>query len=279
MRFWKYHGLGNDFVIVNNVDSSLKADGALAEAICHRRFGVGADGLIVVERSNQADIRMIIYNSDGSRPEMCGNGVRCFAKFVYDKNIVRKNPISVETDAGIMYIDVQIEEEQVKTATVNMGQPDFQSASVPVVINQPEAVSYEVEIAGKTFQLSSLLMGVPHTVIFVDALEDEAVMELGKLIERASYFPRGTNVNFVQVLDREHIIMRTWERGAGYTYACGTGACASVVAGIANHMLADKVHVNLRGGDLVIHWRDHGDVYMEGPAAEVFEGNYLNCQK
>jgi diaminopimelate epimerase len=276
MKFWKYHGLGNDFIIINNMEGKISLDGNAAEKLCHRRFGIGADGVIFVEKSTQAqaqaDIRMLMYNSDGSRPEMCGNGIRCFAKFVYDKGIVKKNSIAVETDAGIMNIEMKVEADKARSAIVNMGQPDFSAAMIPVTIQKPEVINHEIDIEGNKFKITSMRMGVPHTVVFVDSLEDDAVIKLGKLIESSEYFPRKTNVNFVKVLDRKNIILRTWERGAGYTYACGTGACASVAAGIVNNLIEEKVKVQLRGGDLIIHWKDRGDIYMEGPATEVFEG-------
>ena len=277
MRFWKYHGLGNDFIIINNMEDKTPMDGKTAEKLCHRRFGIGADGVILVEQSAQADIKMIIYNSDGSRAEMCGNGIRCFAKLVYDEQIVKKSSIAVETDAGIMNIEVRADRDFARSVIVNMGQPEFSATKVPVIINKSEAINYEIDIEGNKFKITSMLMGVPHTVVFVDSLEDEVVMHLGKLIENSKYFPKKTNVNFVKVLDRENIILRTWERGAGYTYACGTGACASVAAGIVNNLTLEKVKVQLRGGDLVIYWKDRGDIYMEGPATKVFEGIYSNC--
>jgi diaminopimelate epimerase len=276
MRFWKYHGLGNDFIIINNMENKTPMDGSTAQKLCHRGFGIGADGVILVEQSTQADVTMMIYNSDGSRPEMCGNGIRCFAKHVYDEGIVKKSNIVVETDAGIMDIEIKADNAFAKAMVVNMGQPDFLAAKVPVIINKSEAINYEIDVEGFKYKITSMLMGVPHTVVFVDSIEDEVVMHLGKLIENSEYFPKKTNVNFVKVLDRENIILRTWERGAGYTYACGTGACASVAASIVNNLTQEKVKVQLRGGDLVIHWKDRGDIYMEGPATKVFEGVYSN---
>lgn len=278
MRFFKYHGLGNDFIIIDNMDGQAIVDGALSEAMCHRRFGIGADGVILVEQSKKADVRMLMYNSDGSRPEMCGNGIRCFAKYVYDQNIVKKSCMAVETDAGILKIDIKSEGDVLKTAMVDMGQPDFKAENVPVLLDRAEAINHEIEIAGKKFKITSMLLGVPHTVVFVDSLEDETVIQLGKLIENSSYFPSKTNVNFVKILDRDNIILRTWERGAGYTYACGTGACASVAAGIVNNLLNEKVKVQLRGGDLIIEWKNRQSIYMEGPATEVFEGIYPDFQ-
>jgi diaminopimelate epimerase len=175
-----------------------------------------------------------------------------------------------------MNVEIKAEDDYAKTVVVNMGQPEFSAARVPVIINKPEAISYEINIEGRKFNITSMLMGVPHTVVFVDSLEDEAVISLGKLIENSKYFPKKTNVNFVKVLDKENMILRTWERGAGYTYACGTGACASVAAAIVNNLTQERVKVQLRGGDLVIDWKHRGDIYMEGPATKVFEGIYSN---
>ncbi len=278
MRFWKYHGLGNDFIILDNRDQSIDISAGWVETICHRRFGVGADGVILVEKSDKADIRMIIYNSDGSRPAMCGNGIRCFACYVYDKEIHKGDCMSVETDAGVLNIDIRSQEGEFTAAVVNMGKPDFTSKSVPVNIDKQEVIDHEIEIGGQSYKITSLLMGVPHTVLFVEDLSDETVVSLGKLIENVEMFPERTNVNFVKVIDRQHILLRTWERGAGYTYACGTGACASVAASVANGLTEDKVHVELRGGAMIIDWKDQEDIFMEGPAAEVFEGIYPNIQ-
>jgi diaminopimelate epimerase len=175
-----------------------------------------------------------------------------------------------------MKIDIRAEGGEAKAVTVNMGQPDFTPANVPILLEKSEIINQEIEVEGKKIRITSMLMGVPHTVVFVDSLEDDTVMHMGKLIENSSYFPSKTNVNFVQVINRDNIILRTWERGAGYTYACGTGACASVVAGIVNNLTNEKARVQLRGGDLLIKWKNRGTVYMEGPAAEVFEGIYPN---
>lgn len=273
MKFWKYQGLGNDFIIVDNINGEIHMDASKAEALCNRRFGIGADGVMLVEPSSKADVRMIIYNSDGSRPAMCGNGIRCFTRFVYDQGIVRRSDIAVETDAGVMNIAVNTSQDQFETAVVNMGRPDFTPDNVPVAIDGPQVVDHEIQVDGSKYRITSMLMGVPHTVIFTDSLEDEAVMQIGSKLECASIFPQKTNVNFVKVIDKDNIIIRTWERGAGYTYACGTGACACVIAGVVNGLLNEKARVQLRGGDLTIHWKDRGDVFMEGPAKEVFEGN------
>jgi diaminopimelate epimerase len=249
VKFWKYHGLGNDFIILDNRDQHIHITGAGVKEICHRRFGVGADGVILVEKSRRADIRMIIYNSDGSRPAMCGNGIRCFACFVYDKGLVKQGRIDVETDAGVLHIEVREQAGKFEAAVVNMGKPDFTSKNVPVnIIDKQEVINHEIQVMGHLYKITSLLMGVPHTVLFVEDISDDIVIAAGKAIENASLFPEKTNVNFVKVIDREHMIIRTWERGAGYTYACGTGACACVAAGVANGLIEDKVCVELRGG-------------------------------
>lgn len=278
MKFWKYHGLGNDFIIINNLDKSISLEPEKIEMMCHRRFGIGADGIVLVEKSDAADIRMTIYNSDGSRAEMCGNAIRCFSKYVYDHGIIKSDRIAIETDAGIMKINIKVEKEKVITAAVNMGNPDFEASKLTSGFPKEKLIDESISVDGETFNITSMIMGVPHTVIFTDNIEDEYVKHFGKLIENHKLFPKKTNVNFVKIIDRENIIIRTWERGAGYTYACGTGACACVAAGITQGLIDEKVKVQLRGGDLVIHWRDRGDIYMEGPATEVCEGIYTNSQ-
>lgn len=279
MKFWKYHGLGNDFLVIDNLDGSISLDIGTVIAMCHRRFGIGADGVLLVEKSSIADAKMTIINSDGSIAEMCGNGVRCFAKYVYDHNIARSSQIAVETGAGVLDINVRTEGGKAVAATVNMGKPDFEPGKFSSYKDGAEIINIPITVEDKTFYITSLLMGVPHTVIFTESIDDEFIMYYGKLIERHSMFPKGTNVNFVKLVSRDSIMIRTWERGAGYTYACGTGACACVVAGITQGLLDDKVKAQLRGGDLLITWKDRQDVYMEGPAAEICEGFYSNCIK
>ncbi|HYE80597.1 MAG TPA: diaminopimelate epimerase [Clostridia bacterium] len=275
LNFYKYHGLGNDFILVDNRDNSIEAGPQLAAKMCHRFFGIGADGLISAESSSRADIRMIIYNSDGSRAEMCGNGLRCFTKFAYEKLGVRKDRMIVETDAGILNAGVISKDLAVAAVKVNMGRPVFESERIPCTIKGNPILDHEINIGGKAFKITGMFLGVPHTVIFTDEIEDETVVHYGKLIENSDIFPGKTNVNFVKIKNNKEIILRTWERGAGYTYACGTGACASVVAGILNGLLSDDVLVHLRGGDLNISWPDKADVFMEGPAEEVYKGEYI----
>lgn len=274
VSFYKYHGLGNDFILVDNRDNSMNEAQVTAEKMCHRFFGIGADGLILAENSSSADIRMIIYNSDGSRAGMCGNGLRCFAKFAYERLGIKKAEIAVETDSGILTTGIISKDQTVSAVKVNMGRPIFESNKIPCTIERYPIVGHEASISGRTYKMTSLLMGVPHTVIFTDDIEDEAVVENGKIVENSEFFPKKTNVNFVRIINEEEIVLRTWERGAGYTYACGTGACASVAAGVMSGLLRSKVLVHLRGGDLNVSWQDKGDVFMEGPAVEVYEGIY-----
>lgn len=273
-NFIKYNGLGNDFVIIDNRDGAISLNNEDIVSICHRFFGIGADGLMLAEESSKADIRMVFFNSDGSRAGMCGNGLRCFTRFAYEKLGIQNAEIAVETDSGILTAGIITKGSTVDAVKVNMGRPIFESGRIPCTIAASPVLNQNITVSGKQFTITSMLMGVPHTVIFTDNLEDETVVADGRLIENSEFFPCKTNVNFVKILKDNEIVLRTWERGAGYTYACGTGACASVVAGILNGKLQDSVLAHLRGGDLRISWRDQGDVYMEGPAVEVFEGIY-----
>ncbi|MFZ5352640.1 MAG: diaminopimelate epimerase [Bacillota bacterium] len=272
--FYKYHGLGNDFIIIDNRKGQIKLGFNTIVKMCDRSFGIGADGIVLVEESHKADIKMKIFNSDGSKPDMCGNAVRCLGKFVYDRGIVRSSTVNVETAAGIMKLELLIRDNQVQSIRVNMGRPVFEYHAIPCTIEKTPVIGHEIAIEEDKLHITSLLMGVPHTVVFSEDISDKYVMTKGKLIENLYCFPEKTNVNFVQLTSRDEISVRTWERGAGYTFACGTGACASVVAGIINGKLDDRVLVHLRGGDLVIEWNKREEVFMEGPAEEVFLGNY-----
>lgn len=272
--FHKYHGLGNDFIIIDNRQERIVFSKELIKRICHRNFGIGADGIVFVQNSEKADIKMVIFNSDGSKAEMCGNASRCFAKYVYEKGILQKTQINVETLSGIITPEILLCDNKVLRVKVNMGKPIFDSKSIPCAIEGDLLVNRMINIGSSTYNITALLMGVPHVVVFTKELEDNNVISRGKLIEESLYFPQKTNVNFVDIINRNEIIIRTWERGAGYTYACGTGACASVVAGILKELLNNKVLVHLRGGDLIVSWDGHGDVYMEGEAKEVFSGEF-----
>lgn len=272
ITFYKYHGLGNDFILIDNRENKVRISPEIAKKLCHRFFGIGADGLILAETSSLADIKMIIYNSDGSRAGMCGNGLRCFAKFAYEKLGIKKASIGVETDSGVLITGIIEKDRTVEAIKVNMGRPIFENDRIPCTIEKNPILDHKVCIKKENYKITSLLMGVPHTVIFTDEIDDDSVVFNGKIIEASEIFPKKTNVNFVRIINPEEIILRTWERGAGYTYACGTGACASVIAGILNGLLHNNVLVHLRGGDLFINWPDRADVFMEGPAVEVYQG-------
>lgn len=274
MYFVKYHGLGNDFILVDNRRNLLSVTSEEVKKLCHRNFGIGADGLIMAEESEIADIKMIIVNSDGSRAEMCGNGLRCFSKFVYEKLNIKKNVISVETDAGVLTAELKLSNNVVNAVRVNMGIPIFDYRKIPCTIEKDPIMNEHVNIEGRYYNICSMLLGVPHTIVFTDTIDDDKVVGEGRIIENSSYFPQKTNVNFVKIMSRNEIVLRTWERGAGYTYACGTGSCASVAAGIMTGMLNNEVLVHLRGGDLKISWQQGDYIYMEGPAEEVYNGCY-----
>ncbi|NME07982.1 diaminopimelate epimerase [Paraclostridium bifermentans] len=272
MNFWKLHGVGNDFIAIDgrfdNKDSNDYSD--LAKKVCHRRFGVGADGLLVVKTSDISDVEMVYYNSDGSRANMCGNGLRCFCKFVYDNNIVKDTEFSVYTLDGIKKISLNIESEKNYTIRVNMGKPNFNPKNIPVNTNKEVFIKEKLLIDNKEVEVSSILMGVPHTIVFVDELIKEDIYKYGKLIEENEIFPNKTNVNFAKVDDKDNIYVYTWERGCGYTLGCGTGMTASVI--LANYLgkTNEIVNVKSEGGSVRIELLD--DVYMIGNAVKICEG-------
>lgn len=272
MNFWKLHGVGNDFIAIDgrfdNKDSNDYSD--LAKKVCHRRFGIGADGLLVVKTSDISDVEMVYYNSDGSRANMCGNGLRCFCKFVYDNNIVKGTEFSVYTLDGIKKISLNIESEKNYTIRVNMGKPNFNPKNIPVNTNKEVFIKEKLLIDNKEVEVSSILMGVPHTIVFVDELIKEDIYKYGKLIEENEIFPNKTNVNFVKVDDKDNIHVYTWERGCGYTLGCGTGMTASVI--LANYLgkTNEIVNVKSEGGSVRIELLD--DVYMIGNAVKICEG-------
>lgn len=280
MKFTKMQGLGNDYVYVNCFEETVENPGEAAKFVSDRHFGIGADGLILIRPSEAADFRMDMYNADGSRGEMCGNGIRCVAKYVYDKGMTKKTSISVETLAGIKYLDLTVRDGTVETVRVDMGGPRFAPEDIPVeaegadVIAAPVWIADEADgIPGREYQMTCVSMGNPHCVVFVEDLDDLPMGRLGPLFENHPRFPRRTNTEFVEVLDRQTIRMRVWERGSGETLACGTGACASAVAAVLNGLADERVTVRLLGGDLRIEWdREGKKVYMTGPAEIVFDG-------
>lgn len=273
MEFTKMHGLGNDFILIDNRSGQVKDAGALAAKLCARRLNIGADGLVLVENSETADIRMRILNADGSEAEMCGNGIRCFARFVYDEGIVRKEEFTVETLAGTMIPAMIVENGVVMGIRVNMGSPDFTAAHVPMASKDGGTLLREISAANRNVTVSSVRMGVPHTVVFVEegnvAWED--FDRLAPAIEQHEIYPQNTNVNFAQITGENRVRVRTWERGAGPTLACGTGSCAVACVMKALNRGGERIVIELQAGELVIE-RDGETVYMTGPAAYVMRG-------
>ena len=274
MKFWKLQGIGNDFIAIDGRDDNINSDdyGKLAKSVCHRKFSVGADGLLVVKNSNVADIEMVYYNSDGSRASMCGNGLRCFVKFVYDNNIVNKEKIDVDTVDGIKKIKINLKNKDIDTITVNMGQGSFKCSDIPINSNEEIFINKEINVLDEKFIVNCMHMGVPHTVIFVDDMDMNKIHKYGPLIEKHEIFPEGTNVNFVKIIDEKNILVRTWERGCGYTLGCGTGITASVI--ISNYLkkVKDSVKVTSEGGSIIIDFIDN-EAYMTGKAIKICEGN------
>lgn len=270
MQFTKMHGLGNDFIVVDGRTQPLDYN-ALAPAWCQRQTGVGADGILAVLPSNVADIRMRIVNSDGSEAEMCGNGIRCFAKYVYERGILSKTAFTVETLGGIMRPMLTVEDGVVTGVRVDMGEPFLQADDVPV-LGGGRCIDRELTVLGQSLHYTSVRVGVPHTIVFVDDLASTDIASLGNAIEHAPVFPKRTNVNFVHLLDTHTVEMRTWERGCGRTLACGTGACSTAVACVLNGKTGRSVDVRIELGTLHIEWADDNHVYMTGPAAAVFTG-------
>ncbi len=300
MKFTKMQGLGNDYVYVNCLEGRLENPSEMAKLVSDRHFGIGSDGLILIRPSDAADFEMEMYNADGSRGEMCGNGIRCVAKYVYDYGLTDKTSISVETLGGIKYLELTVEDGMVSLVRVDMGRPKLEAAEIPIlceavteecvvdedsvlgggyaedivkigdcrkVINEP------IVVDGMEYRITGVSMGNPHAVVFLEDVEGLEIEKIGPKFENHERFPKRINTEFVRVIDRETIEMRVWERGSGETLACGTGACAAAVASILNGLAEHKVTVKLRGGDLLVEWEEEtGKVYMTGPAVTVFEG-------
>ena len=273
MKFTKMHGIGNDYVYVNCFEESVKNPAEVSKFVSNRHFGIGSDGLILISPSAIADFRMNIYNADGSQAEMCGNGIRCVAKFVYDYGLTDKTEISVETLAGIKYLRLQVENGKVASVEVNMGAPILEPKEIPVAVEESPVVNVPVEVKGKIYHMTCVSMGNPHAIIFMNNVKDLDIEAIGPYFENHTVFPKRTNTEFVEVLDRNTVNMRVWERGSDETLACGTGACATTVACILNDKTENEVTVHLLGGDLKIRWdREANQVYMTGPATVVFDG-------
>ena len=275
MKFTKMHGAGNDYVYVNCFEPVDLGDvSELAKAMSDRHFGIGGDGLVLICPSERADARMRMYNADGTEAEMCGNAVRCVAKFVYDHGIVPQEELTIETGRGVLDLQCSIIGGKVDSVRVNLDEPILNSADIPTTLAGDPPVNVPLEVAGRTLEVTCVSMGNPHAVTFVDEVNDDWVLNVGPQVEVHAAFPRRVNAEFIQVVSRSEIFMRVWERGSGETLACGTGAGASVVAGVLAGLLDRKVTVHLSGGDLEIEWAESGEVYMTGPATEVFSGEW-----
>ena len=276
MKFTKMQGIGNDYVYVNCLQETIENPSELAKKISDRHYGVGSDGLIMINPSDKADFEMEMYNADGSRGEMCGNGIRCVAKYVYDYGLTDKPSISVETLAGIKYLDLTVEDGKVVLVKVDMGKPMLRPEEVPVVSEKEEVIDEPITVDGQEYRMTCVSMGNPHAVVFIDQDVKEFPLEtVGVKFENHERFPKRVNTEFVNVLDRHTAQMRVWERGSGETLACGTGACAVAVACALNGLTEDEVTVKLLGGDLQIKWdREKNTVYMTGPAEVVFDGEW-----
>ena len=276
MKFTKMQGIGNDYVYVNCLQETIENPSELAKKISDRHYGVGSDGLIMINPSDKADFEMEMYNADGSRGEMCGNGIRCVAKYVYDYGLTDKTSISVETLAGIKYLDLTVEDGKVVLVKVDMGKPMLRPEEVPVVSEKEEVIDEPITVDGQEYRMTCVSMGNPHAVVFIDQDVKEFPLEtVGVKFENHERFPKRVNTEFVNVLDRHTAQMRVWERGSGETLACGTGACAVAVACALNGLTEDEVTVKLLGGDLQIKWdREKNTVYMTGPAEVEFDGEW-----
>jgi diaminopimelate epimerase len=271
MKFWKMHGLGNDYIVIDNRDEKINdAEAAeLALKLCERRFSVGADGVLFASNSTVADVKMRIFNADGSEAEMCGNGIRCFAKYCYENNIARKSEVIVETLAGNKRTWLTVENGSVQSVMVDMGAPVLERSKIPM-LGQGTCINQDLQVNGEAYKVTCLSVGNPHCVIFVDAVDDFPVQRVGSKIENHRLFPKRTNVEFAEVLSENEVKVRVWERGCGETLACGTGACAAVVAGNLLKKLGSKVRVHLLGGDLEVEYAER--LLLNGSAEKVFEG-------
>lgn len=274
MKFTKMHGIGNDYVYVDCTKEELRQPGEVSRFVSDRHFGIGSDGLILIKKSDVADFQMAMYNADGSQGEMCGNGIRCVAKYVYDHGLTDKDEISIETLAGIKYLKLTIENGKVSKVRVNMGEPILEPEKIPVIADAKDVVSAPIEVCGQEWKMTCVSMGNPHAVIFIDTPVKEFPLEkIGPHFENHERFPSRTNTEFVRVLDRCTMEMRVWERGSGETLACGTGTCATAVAAVLNGLCGRQVTVHLLGGDLEIEWNEADNcVYMTGSATTVFDG-------
>lgn len=277
MKFTKMHGCGNDYVYINGAVEIVPEQDKpeLVRKMSDRHFGVGSDGVIFINPSTEADFEMEMWNADGTRAEMCGNGIRCVAKYVYDNGLTDQTSISIISAGKIKYLDLTILDGKVSMVKVNMGSPILEPALVPVVSDKEQVVDEPITVQDKEYHMTCVSMGNPHAVIFVDEVQNMELEKIGPDFENHKCFPKRTNTEFVKIVDRNHVEMRVWERGTGETLACGTGCCATAVACVLNGLTDEKVTVKLLGGELSIEWdRKENVVYMTGPAETVFEGDW-----
>ena len=273
IKFTKMHGLGNDYVYIDAINQKIENESSLAKFVSNRHFGIGSDGLILICKSDIADFQMRMFNSDGSEAEMCGNGIRCVGKFVYDKGLTDKTTVKIETLAGIKTLVLNTKDRKVETARVDMGEPILEAEKIPVISKEQPVKNLELEVENKKFKFTCVSMGNPHAITIVENTKEFDVEKYGKILEVDKAFPKKANIEFAQIIDKENIKMRVWERGAGETLACGTGACATAVACNLNGLTDRKVNIELLGGTLNIEWNEKDNhVYMTGPAVTVFGG-------
>ena len=273
LNFTKMHGAGNDYIYVNCFQHTMENPSELAVKLSDRHFGIGSDGLVLILPSQIADIRMQMFNSDGSEAEMCGNASRCVGKYAYDNGLTDKTQISLETKAGIKYITLLEGDEKTRKVTVDMGEPILDAKEIPVVANESPVLNLQLTIDGKVWRMTCVSMGNPHAVTFMNGISGLDLPKMGPKFEKNVAFPKKTNTEFAEVVDRKTLNMRVWERGAGETLACGTGACATTVAAILNGLTDRKITLHLLGGDLEVEWKEADNrVYMTGEAVTVFNG-------
>jgi diaminopimelate epimerase len=276
LKFTKMQGAGNDYIYINGLTQKIENPSQLAQQLSNRNFGIGSDGLVLILPSDICDFRMQMFNSDGSEAEMCGNASRCVGKYVYDSHLTSKTDITLETKAGVKYLTLLEGDSKKRKVTVDMGEPILDPTLIPVNIDEQPVLNYPLDIDGKIWKISCVSMGNPHAIIFTENIKSLDLVTLGPKFEMNSIFPRKTNTEFIEIIDRNTLNMRVWERGAGETLACGTGACAAAVAAILNNYCDRKIKIHLLGGDLDIEWREENNhVYMTGEAVTVFEGTIL----
>lgn len=276
MKFTKMEGCGNDYIYINCFEETVNSPNQLAIAMSDRHFGIGSDGLVLILPSDKADFTMRMFNADGTESEMCGNAVRCVGKYVYDRKLTQKTELTVNTLAGIKYVTLHINNDVVESVTVDMGEPILKSELIPVISNMDPVIDKKISALDKTFSVTCVSMGNPHAVTYVENARSFDVKKYGSILEKDEHFPNKTNVEFVQMIDHNHVFMRVWERGTGETMACGTGACAALVATVLKGFCNRETEVELLGGSLFIKWdQSNNHVYMTGPASYSFDGVWL----